>query len=351
MSSSSISASQRESALSPSQSDKVSFLSVPEHYREPTKHVLVVQTHHAWVFLTDRYAYKMKKPSRYGPLDLSSLDSRRRLCAEEYRLNRRLARRTYIGLIRLVIGHNRGLELDADGKVVEWLVKMRRLPDEHLLNNAAVCGLVSDDDISRLMRKLLRFYRDAPVCQVNGVRYTLRLQNELSRVTQELSRPEFRFPKSLVKNVVDRQRRYIETYRECMERRQYDGKVREIHGDLRPEHICLMPNAEPEIIDCLEFDSDLRCLDCVEELAYLGLECRVIDQQWIEKKITEWYGSNSGDTVPMHLWNFYASRRATVRAMLCGWHTLDTGAINQWTNRGREYLTLALRYLNTASIV
>ena len=76
----------------------------------------------------------------------------------------------------------------------------------------------------------------------------------------------------------------------------------------------------------------------------------MIDQEWIEKKITAWYRSNGHDEVPMHLWHFYGARRASTRAMLCAWHTLDAGTANQWLDRGREYLELALRYLNSASI-
>lgn len=350
MSSSSSSAGRAENTLSPSQCDKVSFLSVPEHYREYTRHVSVIQTHHAWVFATENYAYKMKKPLCNGLRDFSSLKSRHYYCSEEYRLNRRLARQTYIGLVPLVIRHDRKLQLDGDGAVVEWLVKMRRLPSHQLLNNAAVNDQVCDEDISRLMRKLLRFYRTTPVCGVDGISYPLRLQNELNTVHQELERSRFGFSMTLLMELADRQKRYVATYSEFLERRQRDGHLREVHGDLRPEHICLMPNAEPEIIDCLEFDPDLRCLDCVEELAYLGLECRVIDRRWIEKAIIEWYQSNSGDVVPMHLWSFYGARRATTRAMLCAWHTLDEATTGRWLDRGREYLKLAQYYLDAAAV-
>ena len=49
------------------------------------------------------------------------------------------------------------------------------------------------------------------------------------------------------------------------------GCVVEAHGDLRPEHVCLLP--EPQIIDCLEFSRDFRILDPADELAFLALEC------------------------------------------------------------------------------
>ena len=45
------------------------FLNRPASYPEPTREVVPVETHMSWVFLTDDYAYKLKKPIRYGPLD------------------------------------------------------------------------------------------------------------------------------------------------------------------------------------------------------------------------------------------------------------------------------------------
>lgn len=49
----------------------------------------MVETHMSYVFLTDRYAFKLKKPVRYDYLDFSTLAARRRDCLEEVRLNQR----------------------------------------------------------------------------------------------------------------------------------------------------------------------------------------------------------------------------------------------------------------------
>jgi aminoglycoside phosphotransferase family enzyme len=111
----------------------------------------------------------------------------------------------------------------------------------------------------------------------------------------------------------------------------------------------VIANEEPEIIDRLEFDRDLRCLDCVEEVAFLGLECRVIGQSWIENECIACYRADGGDPAPTHLWHFYAARRATMRAMLSAWHTLDTEGTDHWLRRGRSYLDLAADYLEGAA--
>jgi len=334
----------------PSERDKIDFLSVPESYPELTNKVSVIQTHHAWVFLTDQHAYKMKKQFRHGRVDCSSLESRQYLCNEEYRLNQRLAPHTYLGVVPLVIGNDGQLCIDGSGYTVEWLVKMRRLPGEFMMNKAGPGGLVTIEDIRRLMQKLLRFHQSVPACHVGSDSYASRLWQEVSNVGEELLDPRYDFPSVLVNDVIDRLKAYIDTRANLLDCRQQQGFVREVHGDLRPEHVSLVPDAEPEIIDCLEFDPDLRCLDLVEELAYFGLECRVIDQRWIEDACIEWYQSHSGDTAPDHLWRFYAARRATVRAKLSAWHTLESDSVERWLRRGRKYLHLAQEYLGGGSV-
>ena len=83
--------------------EKVEFLRQPENYPTPTGRVDPKETHMSWVSLTDRHAYKLKKPVRYAFLDYSTLEARRRTCEEEVRLNRRLAGDVYCGITPLTL--------------------------------------------------------------------------------------------------------------------------------------------------------------------------------------------------------------------------------------------------------
>jgi len=256
-----------EDKMSVSFEDKVSFLCAPESYRERTQVVSLLQTHHAWLFMTERHVYKMKKPFRQGGLDYSSLESRRWLCTEEYRLNRRLAKNTYLGVVPLKVDDNGRLNFDAEGCIVEWLVKIVRLPESQMLLVAASEGRVEPADIQKLMHKLLRFYKNASICHFGSGGYVARLRQKQAKWTQELLRPEFGLPKALANETSELLRSYVDEHARLFEQRERDGHIREGHGDLRPEHVFLIENAEPEIIDCLEFDADLRRLDSAEELA------------------------------------------------------------------------------------
>ena len=79
--------------------------SLPEVLRDPrcygpdVKKVRLAETHVSWVFLTGRYAYKVKKPVKLPFLDFSSLQQRKHFCDEELRVNRRLAAELYLGVV------------------------------------------------------------------------------------------------------------------------------------------------------------------------------------------------------------------------------------------------------------
>ena len=81
------------SASSVSLADKVAFLSRPAAYRDRPQRVESIETHVSSLFLTDSFAYKLKKPVRFDYLDFTALEARQAECLEEVRLNRRLAGR------------------------------------------------------------------------------------------------------------------------------------------------------------------------------------------------------------------------------------------------------------------
>ena len=77
----------------------IGLLLCPESYPAPPGEIRVCQTHISVVFLTDQFAYKVKKPVNLGFLDFSTLKKRRHFCDEEVRLNRRLAPQVYRGVV------------------------------------------------------------------------------------------------------------------------------------------------------------------------------------------------------------------------------------------------------------
>ena len=138
----------------------IEALSDPGAYPHPVEEVEVHQTHISVVFLAGPFAYKIKKPFHLGFLDFSTLERRRYFCEEEVRLNRRLAPAVYLGVVP-VARRGEALRVGGDGEVVEWAVKMTRLPDDATLEARLRCGAVAPVFIDALARKVARFHAAA----------------------------------------------------------------------------------------------------------------------------------------------------------------------------------------------
>ncbi len=133
-------------------SRKVRFLTKASNYPRPVSAVEPVETHFAWVFLTDHHAWKMKKPIRAQVIDYRRLEDREYYCREELRLNRRLADWVYLDVVPLTEDSEGGLRLGGDGRAVDWLVKMRRLPEEEMLQQQIDRGRLGDEQLRRVTR-------------------------------------------------------------------------------------------------------------------------------------------------------------------------------------------------------
>lgn len=322
--------------------DLVAFLRLPESYPERPPHVEVRQTHMSWVFLTDRHVYKLKKPVRTNHLDFSTPEARRRNCLEELRLNRRLAEDVYCGVVPLTQDETGALALDGAGEAVDWLVKMRRLPADQTLEARIARGDVGEAEIRQLARVLARFYREvaAPVT-MSGADYRQRIEQDVRQTAAELALPCYPISGALCESAVRGQLAFLRRAAALIEARAEAGHLVEGHGDLRPEHVYLLP--DPRILDCLEFNRDLRLLDPGDELGYLALECERLGAGWIGVCLLSVYAEETGDRPAPTLVDFYQSYRALLRAKLAIWHLNDAVVrdAEKWPRRADHYLRLA----------
>src|SRR6478735_8306100 len=90
------------------------------------REVRLIETHISWVLLGPE-VYKIKKPVSFPFLDFSSFEERERVCRNEVRINRRLAPRTYLGVVPIRRRADGRFTREAGGPIVEWAVRMKRL--------------------------------------------------------------------------------------------------------------------------------------------------------------------------------------------------------------------------------
>jgi aminoglycoside phosphotransferase family enzyme len=329
--------------------EKLQALSDPATYGPGTRAVKLVETHFAWVFLTEDRVYKLKKPIRAPELDLDTPAKRFHNCSEELRLNRALSPDVYLGLEKLVRGADGRLHLGGEGAVVDWLVQMRRLPEEQMLDRAIVAAHVPGDTVDAVARLLTNFYRRQLPIDIAPQAYVQRLADQIDANRRELLAADLVQDGAVVEQLIAAQREALEQLKGEVATRAAERRIIEAHGDLRPEHVCLA--SPPAIIDRLEFSLDLRVMDPCEELAYFSVECRHAGAAWVGERVFSRYRRETGDPISDALYSLYQSHRAATRAKIVAWHLRDPDCKSRqpWSAIAGQYLGAALDHLRASA--
>jgi aminoglycoside phosphotransferase family enzyme len=263
-------------------------------------------------------------------------------------LNARLAPGVYLGVMALQWRGGRFALIPdpappADACTVDWLVRMRRLPAPRMLDRAIAQALVGHREIDALVRVLGAFYRSVPVIDLEPADWAARFQHDLALGRELLLRPQFQ-----LRDAATALDRYDQALARCggaLHERALRGRIVDGHGDLRPEHVCLIE--PPVVIDCLEFNAPLRQVDPFDEIAFLGLECEMAGAAWIGPQLAAGCALALADTPPAALLHLYSAGRALLRARLAVAHLLDPQPrmAHKWQPLAERYLVRCLARL------
>ena len=331
----------------------VAAMARPEFYPERPERVEFIQTHISYVFLTDSYVYKVKKAVRFPFIDCTTLQRRRLLCHEEVRLNRRLASTVYLGILpirRTPAGFELLASSEADaGDAVEYAVHMRRLPHERMLDQMVQRHEALPQDLRTIAQRINEFHFRAAAANAwmygSAAAVHKLICGNLAGAAQFTGKI---FDPADLDAIDKYNRRFIETHWELLNQRARGGRVREGHGDLRCEHICM--DTQPQIFDCVEFSERLRYGDVASEVAFLAMDLDRLAAHGLAAELVEAYASASGDRDLATLIPFYQCHRAVVRAKVDALKSVAAEVPEPERIRARDsardYLALARRYLD-----
>jgi uncharacterized protein len=291
----------------------VQALSRPDAYPDRPVEVEFRQTHISWLFFTQHFVYKVKKPVDFGFLNFTTLDARRHFCEEEARLNRRLAQDVYVGVLEVKVA-NGHIRLGGPGETIDYALQMRRLPEDRMLPALLRSGAVSTETMGRLAHLLAVFHRQAAtggeINQDGTIAVILKNWEENFAQTQAY----LDFP--LRRDIYEKIRALVLAFCHARERlfdqRIAAGRIRDGHGDLRAEHICL---TEPiAIFDCIEFNHRFRYGDVAADVAFLAMDLDERGFVELSQAFVQAYVECSGDQGLLSVLDFYKCYRAFVRA-------------------------------------
>ncbi|MBW8364687.1 MAG: hypothetical protein K0M39_09040 [Rhizobium sp.] len=138
---------------------------------------------------------------------------------------------------------------------MDWLVRMRRLPADRMLDHLLRSGTVTQPEITRLARRLVRFYATATVESITPEAYRQSLAAWLGDNLRELASPEFGLDPHVGEALAHSQLGFLQDHADLFDARVRQGRIVEGHGDLRPEHVCLpartscyrLPGVQPRV--------------------------------------------------------------------------------------------------------
>lgn len=291
----------------------------PAAYPHPAGEIVHLETHISHIFLVGEYAYKLKKPVDFGFLDFTSLEKRRVACAEEVRLNARLAPDIYLGVSPVCQSksgyHVRQQTCGAGETEAEVLVFMRRFPQEGLLDHLATTGQLTLQLMTDIARQLARFHAAAargPEIErfgnVSNVRTPV-MQN-FTQTTPYIGRTVSAATHARLRRWSDE---FLRSQATLFAKRVHGGKIVDGHGDLHLRNMCKL-DGRVLIFDCIEFNPALRAGDVMSDIAFLimDLDHRALTTH--ANRFLNEYLELTRDYDGLQMLDFYRVYRACVRA-------------------------------------
>jgi len=277
----------------------IEAMAQPEFYPNHPAIVELRQTHISSVFLAGEYVYKVKKPVRFTFLDYSTIDKRYHFCQEKLRLNRRLAPTVYLDVVPIMQQEREyalGGHLMTAGRwaLAEYAVKMRRLPEERMLDTLVKEGRIGNKEIHAVVEKLVSFHLAAAPDQgsLYGApeaiwqRFADNFKETERFIGQTITQKE-------ITSIKDYSRRFLTQHRNLFKNRLREERIREGHGDLRAEHICL--SSDVVVFDCIEFDERLRYCDVASEIAFLAMDLDNLSAPQLSEELVATYETMAQD--------------------------------------------------------
>jgi len=317
---------------------------------DKTERISLVQTHISIVLIADEFVYKIKKPVNFGFLDFSTLEKRKHYCHQEIALNRRLSKDIYLDVLPIVFdGRKHILGVDS-GEVVEYAVKMRRIPDERLMKSVFEKGELTEDHLKKIAAVLAGFHsnalRTAEIEQFGEPEaFKVNTDENFEQVERyigiTIQQKDFHALKKWTTN-------FYRSNQALFSDRIKEGRIRDCHGDLHMEHICF---TEPlSIIDCIEFNDRFRYSDTLADIAFLLMDLEYHKGEEYSKLFLNAYKALSGEKDVDSLLTFYKVYRAFVRGKVNSFQVDDDGIGSEKKEKAiqtaRTYFKLAYCYVD-----
>jgi len=323
------------------------YLKNPALYGPDVKSVKVLETHISFVILTGEYAYKIKKPVNFGFLNFSSLEKRKYFCEKEIMLNKRLSPEIYLQVVAIT-KKNDHLEINGKGETIEYAVKMKEFPQEHIMKNLLRREKITKKKIEEICQILVNFYKKA-----KNSRYIDKF-GTVEKISQNIDE-NFDQTRQMINSVISKKKfefikranvTFLSSKKDIFEKRIKEKKIRDCHGDLHTGNIVISDKIY--IFDCIEFNERFRYSDVAADIAFLAMDLDFLNRPYLSSYLVEKYIEYSNDEDILDIINFYKCYRAYVRGKVAGFklNECDEGQREKIIKEAKRYFDLSYYYAN-----
>lgn len=303
----------------------------------PVQHL---QTHLSHLLLTPTHAYKLKKPLRLPFADFSTRAARRHFCAEELRLNQRLAPSLYLDVLPVLgdVRHPRLGTAQDTGEAIDWVLRMRRFPAGSELDALVPAGTLAPAELDAFAERLARFHADAPVAPADtDWGSAAQVGKAIGDVLEQLDALLGRSGRARLAALRTWFGAHQPHLGECWAARRMAGQVRECHGDLHLGNVVRLDGVVTAF-DCLEFSPLLRWIDPLADAGFLTMDLHAHGRGDLAWRFLDAYLAAGGDYGGLAVLRPYEVYRALVRALAARLRATQGAAA-----QGPDYLACAER--------
>ncbi len=324
----------------------VEALMKPEAYDEEVGQIELVQTHISFVFLAKNFVYKVKKAVDLGFLDFTTLEKRRIFCEKELELNRRLCGDMYMEVVP--INKSDIIKIKGKGETIEYAVKMKKMPQEKMMNKLLEENKVDSKIIDRIAKIIAEFHSKAEtnrrISEFGSLAIIETNWNENFEQTREfvgktIGMEDF----DLISEGIDG---FMNRNVPLFEKRVKEGRVRDCHGDIHSGNIFVTDRIY--IFDAIEFNERFRYSDVASDIAFLAMDLDFKERADLSNFLIERYIKYSGDQELTKLLPFYKCYRAYVRGKVVSFKLKDLNVSSEEKraaiNEAKAYFKLATTY-------
>ncbi len=238
--------------------------------------------------------------------------------------------------------------LNGTQHIVEYAVKMLKIPEEKMLYRLLAEKKTDLSIMEKIAEKIYEFHQIAATggkIDKIGTPDTIK-HNHIENFDQT--------KKYIGNTISENQHAFIKNYslgflqehHSLFEKRRRNHKIRDCHGDLHLQHICVSDDIF--IFDCIEFNERFRYLDVAAEVAFLAMDLDYNGYLDYSESFVNAYIQFSSDREIKQLLNFYKCYFAYVRGKVTSFKLDDESVAKkeelEALKTASQYFSLAYTY-------